>query len=694
MRVLAGLVLVLVPAVAGEIEGDLRLPAGVASLDTPLTAKDRTGIVIELGEAELRGPRADGSPDRFEGFGLVLERCHDVVVRGGRLRGFRCAVLVRDCSDVVLEDLDVGGNFAQRLGSTPEREDASDWLRPHDNDAQEWRTRYGAGICLERCRSVTVRRCTARRQQNGLILDRCEDCTVDGNTFSFLSGWGVALWRSSRNRVTGNRLDWCVRGYSDGVYARGQDSAGILVFEQCSDNTFAFNSATHGGDGFFLYAGEDTLRRTGDGGCNANRVFGNDFSHAVANGIEATFSRGNVFADNLCDDAHYGIWAGYSYDTRIEGNTIRDCLYAGIAIEHGRDFVIVRNRFARNKRGIQLWWDEDPDLLASAFGRAHDCASTGYRIEANEFEGEPVAILLERTSDVTLTANVFREVGEPVEKRGDCARVRTVDFLEPLPPLDLGPRPHPRDAFLPEGHPRGRAEIRVDEWGPLDPREPAVFPRRVVSWQECRFHVLGAGGDWAVRDLGPGVRAARDARGFTVTSDARVVAPFEGTVAIGERSFPIGGVVLNATWTVRHWRWEVDPRNDPQAWAALLASPPAYEGTTARPVWTWGGGGPEGVGVDRFATQASAEMTLPAGRWELRTVSDDGVRVRVDGALVQEDWTWHGPTEHRTVVELDAGVHRFELEHFELDGYAQLVFDLRPVPDHDAQAAGSPPAPR
>jgi hypothetical protein len=72
-------------------------------------------------------------------------------------------------------------------------------------------------------------------------------------------------------------------------------------------------------------------------------------------------------------------------------------------------------------------------------------------------------------------------------------------------------------------------------------------------------------------------------------------------------------------------------------------------------------------------------MKLPAGRYELRTVSDDGVRVRVDGKVVQEDWTWHGPTEHKTTIDLAAGAHTFVVEHFELDGYAVLRFDLRPV---------------
>ena len=52
-----------------------------------------------------------------------------------------------------------------------------------------------------------------------------------------------------------NRIDWCVRGYSHGFYNRGQDSAGLLMYEQSSRNTVAYNSVTHGGDGLFLWAG-------------------------------------------------------------------------------------------------------------------------------------------------------------------------------------------------------------------------------------------------------------------------------------------------------------------------------------------------------------------------------------------------------------------------------------------------------
>jgi len=51
----------------------------------------------------------------------------------------------------------------------------------------------------------------------------------------------------------------------------------------------------------------------------------------------------------------------------------------------------------------------------------------------------------------------------------------------------------------------------------------------------------------------------------------------------------------------------------------------------------------------------------------------------VDDKTVLEDWTWHGPTSHSTKVALTQGKHNLRVEHFEIDGYAQLSLRLRPA---------------
>jgi len=652
------------------VAGDLTLPRGVYRLDEPIRVV-ADGVTLDLRGARLVG--GEGDPSGFRGIGLVVEGRRDVTIRGGRLSGFRCAVLVKDCERVVLEEVDASGNFRQRLASTPAREAAEDWLWPHRNDDREWRKRYGAGICLENSRGCVVRACRGRGQQNGLILDRCERVEVYDNDFSFNSGWGIALWRSSRNVLAHNRCDWCVRGYSHGVYARGQDSAGFLVFEQCHQNVFVKNSATHSGDGFFLYAGHETLKRTGKGGCNGNLVKNNDFSHAVANAIEATFSRDNRFVGNRCDDSRYGIWAGYSHDTVIEGNRIGRNDVAGVAIEHGEDNRIVYNIFSGNREAIRLWWDDDEELLASAFARRRACDSRGYLVALNSFDGDGVAVRLDRTVDVRLLGNHFENVGAVLHATGSALVVRDDDAAPRIPGTkDETVFPGEQDAFLPAGHPRGRRHIRIGEWGPLDPLAYAVVPRRAAGWGAVVFHVLGPDAEYEV-EVEPELLVTRDGDAFRVTGGGRGITPFRATVSVGGKTFVVHGRLVNATWTVRHWNWGVDPRK-----GAFTPAGEPFE--TASLDFAWGTGGPDGVRPDRFATRAETTIRLAAGRYELVTVSDDGVRVSVDGEKVQEDWTWHAPRERRSVVELAEGEHSFVVEHFELDGVARLFFDLRPLP--------------
>ena len=221
------------------------------------------GVTLDLNGATLRGAPAGAAPDGLEGVGILVENAAGVTIRNGSVAGFKVGIRAVGAKGLVVEGVDASGNFKQRLKSTPEKEDASDWLWPHENDEGEWESKYGGGVSLNDCEGAEVRRCRVRQGQNGLLLTRCTKCFVYDNDFSFNSGWGIALYRTTHTEVSHNRCDFCVRGYSHGVYYRGQDSAGILVFEQSSHNVFVGNSATHSGDGFFLYAGHETTQRTG-----------------------------------------------------------------------------------------------------------------------------------------------------------------------------------------------------------------------------------------------------------------------------------------------------------------------------------------------------------------------------------------------------------------------------------------------
>ena len=683
------------------------------------------GVAVTLRDVVLDGAAPGQEPDAFDGVGISVVGRKDVRIDGGAVRGFRVGVRGQDAPGIQLTGADVSGGRAMRLRSTPEREDAADWLWPHENDDGQWERNYGAGISLTRCREARVTRCRARGTQNGLLLSRSDGATATGNDFSFLSGWGIALWRTSGARVSLNRLDFCVRGYSHGVYARGQDSAAILMFEQCSGCAIDLNSGTHSGDGLFLYAGNESLKRTGKGGCNKNMVSQNDFSHAVANGIEATFSSGNSFCMNRLDDCEHGVWAGYSSDSIVCDNEIGGCAN-GISIEHGRRNEIRGNRIARCGTGVHLWWDEDPDLLTSAWGVAHDTSSSANAIHDNDLEDGSAALLLDRDRDSTVKRNDVRSFATAFDLRGEVGRLRVEmnDVTGPvsvraattsplsfgpgwwnpwkvegpqgvtvLPPIDAAPPPRPPPApvrlegpYINRRVRQGRERILVGDWGPLDPSLPALFPAKQSTSGAAAVHVLGDGKTFKVTSLTDGFLA--EPREGTAPAVVRVtraaqagaasVAPFVLKVRVGEEEKEARGTLLSTRWKVRFWKWEKDPRTDPAAHAALLATEPLDTLETDRLDFAWGGGAPTPkVPADRFATVAETTVTLPEGKWRLVTTSDDGIRVLLDGKVVLEDWTWHAPTERAADLLSDGKPHAIRVEHFEIDGWAALRCSLR-----------------
>lgn len=369
------------------------------------------GITVEFRGAILRGA-APGTPwDQLTGVGVRLNGHSNVTLNGLHVHGFKVGVWASDADGLSFIGGDLSDNYRKRLGSTPEREDSSDWMSPHNNDNDEWIQRYGGALYIQNSDGVTVRNLRVRRGQNGILLSNVNDSKIYDNDVSFLTGWGIGMWRSSRNTVTRNAADFCVRGHVEGVYNRGQDSAGILMFEQCSNNIIAQNSATHGGDGIFGFGGLDALgqrerdqarerlrRETGEQnvdaqitfaddvieahrrlGCNDNIFAHNDLSYAPAHGLEMTFSFGNIiYRNRLVENAICGIWGGFSQDTIIfenlfdgNGGMTYGLERGAINIEHGAGNIVIANQFINNRAGIHYWWDGLGDFESLPWAKAN-----------------------------------------------------------------------------------------------------------------------------------------------------------------------------------------------------------------------------------------------------------------------------------------------------------------------------------
>jgi len=375
-------------------------------------------LVVDFKGATLQGTAPTVEPDQRKGTGVYVQG-RNITIKNLKIRGYKVGLAAWNSPNIKLENIDASYNWKQRLLSTLDREDGADWMSFHRNENDQW-LRFGAAIYLRGCNDFEVKGSRAIGGQCGLMITECNRGRIWNNNFSFLSAIGIGMYKSSENRIMHNNVDWCLRGYSHGKWNRGQDSAGILIYEQSHKNVFAYNSVTHGGDGFFLWAGQTTMD-TGQGGCNDNLLYGNDWSHAPTNGIEATFSRNN-FVNNLILECWHGIWGGYSYESKVIGNVF-GLNAESIAWEHGQDNLVKGNVFHRETMAVNLWANasQDPNW---GYPKNRDTRSRDWKIEGNLFShivGNTLRV--RRTNGLTFTDNRVHNSSVPAIVSSDAASI-------------------------------------------------------------------------------------------------------------------------------------------------------------------------------------------------------------------------------------------------------------------------------
>jgi len=624
-------------------------------------------VTLDLTGVDLRGMPEGTALDECMGWGIVIRSCTDVTIRGGRIGGYKACIVVDNSTSVTIEGVEFDGWYSQRLQSTATAENGADWLWPHENDRAEWLINYGAAISVTRGRDIRIQDCKGRHGQNGILLTSTETSEVFDNDFSFLSGWGLGMFRSSSNKVGHNAFDYCVRGYSHDVYWRGQDAAGILMYERCNDNVVAHNSATHCGDGISIFGGNDivggrALERgeTETGGSDGNLFFDNDLSYAVGTSLKVSFSSSNVAIKNRLSGSHeFGVQGAYSSNLLLFANEIHGTLGSGISIEHGQDCLIAQNSIRDNLKGIDLFWDEDPQYVNGPYGEQRDTDSRGHWILANTLADNDLDLGMVLTTAVAFANNRF-----PIENRR----------LEILG-LEAEGRPH-------------LEELVVREWmsGPDGSRPSGLIRESSLRPWDGRGH--------------PRLEEVRNQRAPQVPGKRDVMAKPDQqgleTIVMGEwgpwdhhsneerpsQRFP-GGLLAHSEWDAVWFPWNPstsDPRGDVEAWRALRSKP-----YLRRTVGNWSSPWPGNevrkiVGNEYFGLIARTEITLPkAGWYEFTVTSDDGVRLTLDGSTLVEDWTWHSAKEQSAAIELEAGSHWLDLEYFQIYGAGALTVHLEAI---------------
>jgi hypothetical protein len=680
--------------------GVYRLPAPADTASAAITVRGDS-IVVDFQGAVLRGADEAAPPDSFAGIAIRIEGGVGVTVRGVVARGYKVGLLARGTRGLRLEGNDFSHNWRQRLRSGIEHESLVDWQSYHQNDADEW-LRHGAGIYLSAVDGGEIVGNTVLQGQNGLMITRSRGLRIWNNTFSWLSGIGIGLYRSSDDTIMHNRVDFAIRGYSHGFYNRGQDSAAILIYEQSQRNVVAYNSATHSGDGLFVWAGQTTMD-SGEGGVNDNLFYGNDFSYASNNAIEATFSR-NVFAANRAEESDYGLWGGYSWSSSILGNRFAGNRTA-IAIEHGQDNEIAHNTFAGDTTAVRLWWNA---IEPSEWGypKHRDTTSRDYRIHDNEFTGHRVAFRIDDTREVDVRDNAFLDVDTLAVLTGSTDAFRIEGEEEPRVGPDavaeLAPDPFHGglDPMTPPEGRRGRRWIVVDEWGPYDYKSPRLWPVGAPDASPLALGVLGPPGRWRLLEVRgsaqvepesgdvPGALTVTPAAGpaadWSVTLEylgADVVTPFGDSIPAGEPvRFGWSRFFAPVDWRIRVHAWDqaTDPRVNPGAFRDLLESgDPLVDQEAARLEWLWYRPRIENIPLERWALRAEGAVDLPPGEYRIQVISDDAVRVWVDGRLAIDAWE---PHESRVdEARVFGGRHDLAVEYYQVDGWVELSIDIQPV---------------
>jgi hypothetical protein len=203
-------------------------------------------------------------------------------------------------------------------------------------------------------------------------------------------------------------------------------------------------------------------------------------------------------------------------------------------------------------------------------------------------------------------------------------------------------------------------------------------------WTEAAF--LPAVGTYTqAKATTPVVPAGTDAIawGFTLSGNGTVVMDDFATAQTGTTPTPPPTSPPPATggYTAQYWNNKT-----------LTGTPVLTRNETAVQMDTYGSPAP-GVNADDFSARWSTKPTLTAGAYKFDVTADDGIRVKVDGAVIIDAWKDQGPTAYTATTTLTAAAHDIVVEFYEAGGGAVAKFAYAPTTGTPPPPPTSPPPP-
>lgn len=699
------------------LKGNYFLEGSINEPQIIITGED---ITIDFNNAELSGNKNINEPDKFTGIAVLVKGGKNITIINANIKGYKIALLAQNVSNLKVINCNFSYNFRPKLYSQREYEDFSDWLSYHQNDKGEWKN-YGAAVYLEACNESIIKGIQVEQGFNGIMLNNCNKCQLVKNIIRFNSGVGIALYRSSENKIMNNNLSWNVRGFSNGFYSRGQDSAGILLYEQSNNNIIAFNVATHCGDGFFLWAGQTTMD-SGSGGCNDNMIYGNDFSYSPTNGIELTFSR-NVIYNNTISGCENGIWGGYSYNTLIFANRFRDNK-KDIAIEHGQDNSIRMNIFNNSIVGIDLWQNKNKEDWA--YSKSKDVSSRNYDIQRNKFNLVQTPFSVNSSKDITISYNQVVSATELLNEKfpntnlnfsdndiqgtnnwGTAEKWKSSNNKAITSALTALPNEYANRLQIPlpindalvfteeELSRYKRKDIIINEWGPYNYQYPKLYLEEKDK-NGYTFQLFGPKGKWKIvntrgialinSDNGSSPSVINAIQKWKDNEDVELTLEWKGEAFIDqfgklhkeEEPIQLGYSIFRPTM-----KWYMSFYNVPkgidllnyQTVEDLLQLNPVKRDTVAEIRFAWWNPPYKSLTSDRYITVSETQKNFESGLYNFYISSDDGVKVFIDDKEVFKNWSIHETVTDKINIKLE-GEHKIKLIHFNGGGFANIQFRI------------------
>ncbi len=275
----------------------------------------------------------------------------------------------------------------------------------------------GGGIRLDKVQGARIENNTTNRGAIGIDIRDSQDIVIRNNTSSNNSAWGVNLLNTTNSQVFNNtfrdNVRYCTWGDQKSV-GPGCDAAAVILQDGASRNVVRDNTITgQNANGVFIKAHGT---RCGDD----NLIQNNKIVDALYNAIEFSFCKGNKVIGNEMTGSYDAVWFGFSTNTEVRDNIIRNMTNHGIISYNSRDSIVRNNQIINAREGIYFYWDKwDPKQFAFLPPSPDQYASRNNLIEGNILRDNAVAgVRLNSSIQNRVLNNTFANNGKTVVVEG------------------------------------------------------------------------------------------------------------------------------------------------------------------------------------------------------------------------------------------------------------------------------------